>query len=103
MCEHCGKMVIRPYRIRQLLEDRGHALCVVDKDGAIPETFNREGSWGYLRLRGEKYSPEQLDAWRRWIAVRPWSDAFVFFKHEEDCAGPQLAKDFLSLLPQGDG
>ena len=38
-----------------------------------------------------------LAAWRERIARQPWSDAYVFFKHEDEAKGPRFATQFLAL------
>ena len=50
--------------------------------------------WGYLRMRRPSYSDDDLAAWTERIAAQPWNEAFVFFKHEADSAGPELARRF---------
>jgi len=31
------------------------------------------------------------------VGEKDWKDAFIFFKHEEEGKGPQMAKRFLEL------
>jgi uncharacterized protein YecE (DUF72 family) len=78
---------------------RGHDAAVVlsDKEGAETPGLIDTGSWGYLRLRRAEYPDELLQAWRERIVSRGWSDCFLFFKHEDACAGPALARRFLEL------
>ena len=56
-------------------------------------------SWGYLRLRRDDYADADLRAWAERIAAQPWSDAYVFFKHEDEGAAPRLARRLLDLAP----
>ena len=44
--------------------------------------------FGYLRLRRAEYSLAELDAWAERIRAQGWTEAYVFFKHEEDGAPP---------------
>ena len=53
--------------------------------------------WGYLRLRRLDYNARELRAWCERIAAQPWSEAFVFFKHEDEAKGPEFAQRFLTL------
>jgi len=82
-----------------ILRERDAALCasdtdeVTDADALLVPT----ASWGYQRLRRTGYSDEQLRAWRERIAKQSWSDAYVFFKHEDEGKGPAFAKRFLAL------
>ena len=40
---------------------------------------------------------DDLAAWAERVAAQEWSEAFVFFKHEEEAAGPRMAARFLEL------
>jgi uncharacterized protein YecE (DUF72 family) len=60
--------------------------------------FTPTASWGYLRLRRTEYSDEQLAAWARRVEGTKWTDAFVFFKHEDEGKGPAFAKRFAETL-----
>lgn len=87
--------------VRTILADRDFALVHADVDE--PPTGPPEaaplsaGTWGYLRMRRLGYTREELEAWMNRIRRQGWEDAFVFFKHEDEAAGPAMAKDFLSL------
>jgi uncharacterized protein YecE (DUF72 family) len=73
------------------LRGQGAALCVADtgEEPAVPLVATTD--WGYLRLRREDFSDPDLREWARRIREQPWSDAFVFMKHEEEGRGPKLA------------
>ena len=47
--------------------------------------------WGYLRLRRADYDEAALQGWAERIRAQPWTEAFVFFKHEDEARGPELA------------
>jgi len=68
------------------------ALCCGDETDSW-QRIEPTTSWGYLRLRGESYPPASLDDWAARIEAQPWTEAFVFFKHEEN--GPVLAEALL--------
>ncbi|MGH9365378.1 MAG: DUF72 domain-containing protein, partial [Thermoanaerobaculia bacterium] len=71
-------------------------LCIAeDEDLATP--LEATADWGYLRLRRQDYVESDIAAWAEKIRARPWSEAYVFFKHEEAGAGPRLAAQLLSL------
>lgn len=72
------------------------ALVCSDEDEEKEPPFVSTASWGYLRLRRGSYD---LSAWAKRVGDQPWSDAFVFFKHEEEGAGPKMAAEFTALLP----
>jgi len=54
-------------------------------------------SWGYLRLRRTNYDEKDLQEWMKRVQNEKWSDAFIFFKHEDEGVGPKLAAQFLKL------
>ena len=79
------------------------ALCVAETDpddkeaGKEPAPLVRTASWGYLRLRREIYTDADLEAWAGRIRAQGWSEAYVFFKHEDDGTAPRYAQRFLEL------
>jgi uncharacterized protein YecE (DUF72 family) len=81
-----------------LLRSRNASLCIADtEEGTTPAVATAD--FGYLRLRAVEYTDDNL---KDWIATidrvgAGWSDAFVFFKHEDSGAGPALARRFLAL------
>src|SRR5690606_12580044 len=78
------------------LRERDVALCIAQTDEE--ETpFVATAGWGYLRLRREAYEEGELRQWRERIAAQPWSETFVYFKHEDAGTGPRLARAFLDL------
>jgi uncharacterized protein YecE (DUF72 family) len=68
-----------------------------DKDGAPPPVLADTARWAYLRLRRADYTDDAMRGWRDAITQRGLTDAFVFMKHEDSCAGPALARRFLDL------
>ena len=75
----------------QTLRDAGAALCVADtgEEPTVPLVATTD--WGYLRLRREDFSDDEMRDWAKRIHEQPWSDAFVFLKHEDEGRGPKLA------------
>ena len=80
-----------------LLGDHGAALCVAEGEGDLEVPMVATADWGYLRLRLPDYDDAALEAWIKRVRQQSWSDAFVFFKHEDEGKGPQMAKRFLEL------
>ncbi len=81
----------------QALHSRGAALCVAEaEDLATP--LKATTAWGYLRLRRQDYVEQDLQAWAERIRQQRWSEAYVFFKHEEEGRGPALARQLARLL-----
>jgi uncharacterized protein YecE (DUF72 family) len=85
--------------VHGLLRDHGVALCVndgVDEDKEGGETpLVPTAGFGYLRLRRDAYTEDELASWVARIRDQGWSEAFVFFKHET--TGPTLALDLLRI------
>lgn len=81
----------------ELLHEHGATVVASDKDGD-PEPQLADGApWIYLRLRRPAYDDSELRKWRERMQSSGATEAFVFFKHEDSCAGPALAKRFMSL------
>jgi uncharacterized protein YecE (DUF72 family) len=80
-----------------LLRDRQAALCIAEAEDGVEVPFVSTADWGYLRLRRPDYGDPELKEWVEKVRRPAWRDAFVFFKHEEEGKGPQMAKRFLEL------
>ena len=84
----------------ELLRSTNTALCVADtEEGTTPLVATAD--FGYIRLRDEGYDETGLREWMTKVQTlgSAWTDAFVFFKHEEKGMGPKLAREFLQLAP----
>jgi len=80
------------------LRDHGAALCVADTGEEPVAPLAATADWGYLRLRREDFSDAELREWAKRITAQPWSEAFVFLKHEEEGRGPKLAARLIEFL-----
>jgi uncharacterized protein YecE (DUF72 family) len=80
-----------------LLRHHRAALCIADADDNLEVPIVATTDWGYLRLRRPDYNAAALKAWVKQVRKQDWRDVFVFFKHEDEGKGPQLAKRFLEL------
>ena len=83
--------------IREGLQARDCALVVSDTDEKPLTEIISTASWGYLRLRRTNYDEKDLVEWMKRVQNEKWSDAFIFFKHEDEGIGPKLAAQFLKL------
>jgi len=81
----------------ELLHEHKVALCVAEADDDLEVPFVATADWGYLRLRRPDYGDAKLKTWLKRIRREDWREAFVFFKHEDEGKGPQMAKRFLEL------
>ena len=99
---------IRPafeFRHASWLDDETYdALRSADAALVIAQTGEEEtplvatASWGYLRLRKVDYAPGEVEAWAERVRVQTWTEAYVFFKHEDEGTGPRLASRFLEAV-----
>jgi len=83
--------------VHDLLRARGVMLCTADTDKGVPPPLVATAGTGYLRLRREAYDDADLEAWVKRVAAQPWSRAYVYFKHEDEGAGPKFAARFTAL------
>lgn len=84
--------------VYELMRSTNTALCIADtEEGTTP--LEATANFGYVRLRDERYAPEELKGWVEKIQAlgRAWMDAYVYFKHEEKGIGPILAREFANL------
>jgi uncharacterized protein YecE (DUF72 family) len=83
--------------VHELFGSRGFALCVADTVESPGGEVLATAPWAYLRLRRPDYSDGDLKDWAKRLAASAVREAYVFFKHEEEGAGPRLAARFLEL------
>ena len=87
--------------VQGLLRGGNAALCLSDTDESPADGLPATADWGYLRLRRTGYDEQQLAAWVQRLRGQPWSEAYVYFKHEEAGVGAQLAARFRQLWQDG--
>jgi uncharacterized protein YecE (DUF72 family) len=79
------------------LSSAGAALCwAEDEELATPNQST--AGFGYLRLRRQDYGDGEVEAWAERIRAQAWSEAYVFFKHEDEGTGPRLAGKLRELF-----
>jgi uncharacterized protein YecE (DUF72 family) len=83
-----------------LLRERRAALCIAEAEDDLQVPFVSTADWGYLRLRRPDYGDAELQTWATRIREPDWQDTFIFFKHEDEGKGPQMAKRFLELAKE---
>ena len=83
--------------VHAALRDRGAALVIAQtEDYTTPLIATAD--WGYLRLRKVEYEEGEIGEWAGRVADQPWDEAYVFFKHEEEGTGPELASRFMDAV-----
>jgi uncharacterized protein YecE (DUF72 family) len=80
-----------------ILRDHQAALCIAEAENDLEIPLVSTADWGYLRLRRPDYGDAELKAWAERVRQQGWRDAFIFFKHEDEGKGPQMARRFLEL------
>jgi len=80
-----------------VLRTHGSALCVAE-DEELATPLVATAPWGYLRLRRQDYDDAAVAGWAEKVRAQPWSEAYVFFKHEDAGSGPKLAAEFLRRI-----
>lgn len=83
------------------LEGHGTALCAAETDEEPTPDRLRTANWGYLRLRKTAYADAEIETWVELIRQQEWERAYVFFKHEDEAAGPAFAERLLELAGAG--
>ncbi|MBM3751673.1 MAG: DUF72 domain-containing protein [Acidimicrobiia bacterium] len=76
-----------------LLSKHNVALCIADM-GDKTTPLVATAKHGYFRLRDEGYGPADITKWTGTVKgfADKWTDAFVYFKHEDEGKGPEFAK-----------
>ncbi len=77
------------------LRARDIPLCITEQpEFASPVVAT--ASWGYTRLHRLDYDAAALATWAQRLAAQPWSDAYVYFKHDEgEGSGPPAVDTFI--------
>ena len=82
------------------LRDRNVALCVADSE-KMTTPVELTADYAYFRLRDEGYQQQDLHRWAQTVGgLTGISEAFVYFKHEEQGLGPDFAQRFVAALPE---
>ena len=81
------------------LRARNLALCIADSE-KLSTPVHVTADYAYFRLRDEGYTPADIAQWAATIKREAGtaSDVFIYFKHEEQGKGPELARLLMSEL-----
>ena len=81
------------------LAARNWALCVADSE-KMSTPVRVTADYAYFRLRDESYTAGDIVRWADTIGreTRACRDVFVYFKHEEEGKGPELARMLMARL-----
>lgn len=68
--------------VYQALTAVGAALCVSEREDSTAPPLTPTASWGYVRLRLEQYTDDDLQGWAGTLAATSWRQIYVYFMHE---------------------
>jgi uncharacterized protein YecE (DUF72 family) len=81
----------------EILRKHNAALCIAESEEEVAVPFEATADWGYLRLRRMDYEQPTLKEWLDRVRATKWSEAFIFFKHEDQALGPKFARMFVEM------
>ena len=64
------------------LKGAGAALCLSEREDNAMPALVETAAWGYLRLRLETYSDDDLKQWARRLEATSWRSIHAYFMHE---------------------
>jgi|TARA_B100000315_G_scaffold231046_3_gene242049 uncharacterized protein YecE (DUF72 family) len=84
--------------VYERLAAQGLALCVADSERLTTPTV-ATAPYGYFRLRDAGYTSADVTRWAQTMQDESrWGDVFVYFKHEAEGKGPELASQLVTAL-----
>jgi uncharacterized protein YecE (DUF72 family) len=85
--------------VYEALKGAGAALCLSEREDNAPPPLVETAPWGYVRLRLETYSDDELRAWAQKLEATSWREIRVYFMHEP--TAPAYAKALMEFASQG--
>lgn len=68
--------------VYEALARAGAALCLSEREDSASPPLVETAPWGYVRLRLESYSDDDLDRWAKRLLETRWTQIHVYFMHE---------------------
>jgi uncharacterized protein YecE (DUF72 family) len=68
--------------VYETLRAYGASLCFSEREDNAPPPLVETAPWGYVRLRLEEYSDNDLAKWAERLEATNWKEIFVYFMHE---------------------
>jgi uncharacterized protein YecE (DUF72 family) len=78
------------------LRRAGASLCFSEREDNAPPPLVETAPWGYVRLRLETYTEQDLAQWARRLARTAWSETYVYFMHEP--TAPAYAQALMKFM-----
>jgi uncharacterized protein YecE (DUF72 family) len=70
-----------------LLRQANAALVLSEREDNAPPPLVETAPWGYVRLRLEHYSDDDLRHWAERVGAIGWQETFTYFMHEPTAPG----------------
>jgi uncharacterized protein YecE (DUF72 family) len=83
--------------VYEALKRFGAALCLSEREDNAPPPLVETAAWGYVRLRLESYSEQDLAQWAGRLMATAWREVYVYFMHEP--TAPAYAQTLMRLAP----
>jgi uncharacterized protein YecE (DUF72 family) len=80
------------------LKGAGAALVLSEREDNAPPPLVETAPFGYVRLRLENYTDDDLRRWAERIAGTGWGETFVYFMHEP--TAPAYAASLMKFAPE---
>ena len=68
--------------VYEALKGAGAALVLSEREDNAPPPLVETAPWGYVRLRLETYSDDDLQRWAERLEATSWREIHVYFMHE---------------------
>jgi uncharacterized protein YecE (DUF72 family) len=78
------------------LKRAGAALCLSEREDNAPPPLVQTAPWGYVRLRLETYSEQDLKQWAQRLSAAGWGEIYVYFMHEP--TAPAYARALMGFV-----
>jgi uncharacterized protein YecE (DUF72 family) len=69
------------------LDAAGASLCFSEREDGSAPALVETAAWGYVRLRLENYSDDDLQQWAQRLGKTGWEHIYVYFMHEPTAPG----------------
>ncbi len=79
------------------LKSAGASLCLSEREDNAPPPLVETAPYGYVRLRLETYSDDDLRRWGERLMKTGWREIYVYFMHEP--TAPGYARTLMNLAP----
>lgn len=83
--------------VYEALRVAGASLCLSEREDNAPPPLVETAPWGYVRLRLEAYSDDDLAQWARRLHATSWQSIYAYFMHEP--TAPSYAASLAKAWP----